>query len=112
MSVHTLSEIYNTLLYLCAFGQVLFVILWSTVRWWETRIGRALFLKSLSVAVALCTVSFFNITNFHFTAGTFYKVYIAAFAFMFIGISYQDTAMYRELKASKKEKEEEDAERR
>lgn len=111
MSIHTLSEIYHWLLYTCAAGQILFVILWSTVKWWETRIGRALFVKSLSVALALFTVSFFSLTRIHFTARTFYEVYIAAFAFMFIGISYQDFAMFSELKASKLERSKEDEER-
>lgn len=109
MSPHTLDEVYSWLLYTCALGQIFFVILWSTVKWWKTRVGRALFAKSISLAFALSVVSFFDITNYHYTVSTFYKVYITTFTIMFVGILYQDLAMFFELRDSKREREENEA---
>lgn len=41
------------MLWVAAVGQVLFVVLWATQRWWVTRVGRALMVKSAALAVIL-----------------------------------------------------------
>lgn len=41
------------LVYAAAVGQTLFVILWGTLPWYRTRVGRALMVKSVSLMVYL-----------------------------------------------------------
>lgn len=42
-------------LWIAVVGQVLFVVLWMTQRWWASTIGQALMAKSLSLALILCS---------------------------------------------------------
>jgi hypothetical protein len=48
--VHTFDLI---LLWIATVGQVLFVLLWATQRWWSSTVGQALMAKSLSLALIL-----------------------------------------------------------
>lgn len=101
MSVGTLDAIYTALLYACAIGQAVFVLAWMTVKWYKSLVGIALMFKSFSLAVTLTTVSIFRYTHAQFDPATGYKIYIGLFFILFIGISFQDFAILREIRKDK-----------
>ena len=103
MSVSTLDAIYTGLLYACAIGQAIFVIAWMTVSWYKSLVGIALMFKSLSLSITLVTVSVLRYTHARLDLATGYKVYIGLFFILFIGISFQDFAILREIRKGRNE---------
>lgn len=49
------GEVDRAVMWAAAVGQVAFVGLWATQRWWSSTIGRALMAKSAALAVVLTT---------------------------------------------------------
>ena len=103
MSVDTLDTIYTVLLYGCALGQVFFVVAWLTVAWYTTAVGLATMFMSFCLTSALVTVATLRFTTPQFSPETGYKIYIAMFTAMFLGIFVQDLVLLRELFKRKKE---------
>lgn len=104
MSIHTLKIIYDTLLYACALGQVVFLVAWFTVDWFKTLVGVVLMVKSFVLGLTLCTLSFLTLFQVHLSMRTYLEVYIALFAALFIGITGQDIAILREMTIAKKDR--------
>jgi len=56
------GEVDEAVLWVAAAGQVGFVLLWGTQRWWSTTVGRALFGKSLALG-AILAASVWSVYN-------------------------------------------------
>lgn len=57
-------QTYDTVvLWVAAVGQVLFVTLFATERWWTHRVGRALMVKSASLALILVATLYVHLTG-------------------------------------------------
>jgi hypothetical protein len=105
MTVSTYDAIYTMILYACAIGQAIFVGSWLTAKWYKSLVGIALMFKSASLCVTLAIVSIIRYTHATFDPITGYRIYIALFFMLFIGITFQDVAILRELAKGKRANE-------
>lgn len=85
-----------------AVGQTLFVVLWATLPWWRTIIGRALMIKSASLMVILI----WSLVNYHL--GPFVHqqgIGLGLFGLVALGIWLQLWAIGREVVAGRRLRE-------
>lgn len=53
MNIEVLEEIQLNCVFVWGVAQTMFVGLWTASPWWRTYVGRAMFIKSLSIALLL-----------------------------------------------------------
>jgi hypothetical protein len=91
------------LLHISAVGQTLFVLIWATLPWWRTFIGRALMVKS----VALMLYLDWSVLVYHY--GPFNNqntIGLLLFAFITVGILTQLSVLSREVHKARKARNE------
>lgn len=94
MSQATLLDIGIWMTVIAAIVQTIFILTYATRPWWKSRVGRALFIKSLSLSVALW------ISASNAIVGVYphqLEVSIGALAFITLAITYQTFALYVEV---------------
>lgn len=74
-----------------AIGQTLFVLLYATFPWWDNFVGRALFLKAISLAALLDVLMLGRKFDWPYEDVTFVVLYL----FMTAGIWWQFVAFLR-----------------
>lgn len=97
----TLLETTLRLYVAAAIGQTAFVVLWASLPWWKTRVGRAMMVKSASLMIVLD----FGVINYYW--GPFHAwVGVALFALVVVGIYSQFfTFLYEDIQARRRRRE-------
>lgn len=86
-------------MWVAAIGQAAFVVLWASMPWWRTWIGRALMTKS----VFLCLILWFWISGLYFPDFDHRDAIRRTLIFgVTAGILFQTVALYAEIHLSKR----------
>lgn len=103
MSTEELMLVYFSLIHVTALGQIIFIVLWATMPWRRSWIGRALMTKSLGLAAVLTVQIWF----IHQPLGSMelrVKIAIALFILLCVGVWFQVFALAHEMYRKKKKK--------
>lgn len=87
----SLDTLRSIALFTAAIGQTLFVLLYATFPWWDNFVGRALFLKALSLCALLDVLIIGRSVDWPHEDATFVALYFA----MALGICWQCVAFLR-----------------
>lgn len=93
MNLHTWTEIGKAALIWAAVVQTMFVIIYGTRRWWASQVGKALFLKSATLALLLdsAVANLFLTYRYQLQVGVVLVVCVA------VAVSYQLIALVRQI---------------
>lgn len=103
MSIKELLDTFKLLVHIAAVGQVVFVVMWATLPWWRSWVGKALMVKSFGFMVVLLTQVWFY-HNVPSSVTVTVQIAIAVFGLVTIGIWAQVFALGHEIYQARKAK--------